>query len=111
MFEVPEVTEQCVYYVRRWPLADHDRALLQQSALQQQVILILTENALTHLWQTPDDLLQFPYTCYAIQTEIQALRATEDDLTELPFPAFVMQLNDASWVELTLQSQLVTHFA
>lgn len=111
MFDAPAVTEQCVYYVRSWPLATHDHALLQESAAQQQVILILTEAALVQLWQHPDDLLQFPYTCYAIQTEIQALRESVAALHELPFPAFIMQLNDASWVELTLQSQLVTYFA
>ncbi|MFC0444865.1 hypothetical protein ACFOD1_10480 [Pseudidiomarina halophila] len=111
MFDAPAVTEQTVFYVRSWPLAKHDSALLQESALQQQVILILTETALVQLWQQPDELAQFPYTCYAIQTEIQALRDTVAELNELPFPAFIMQLNDASWVELTLQSQLVTYFA
>ncbi len=105
------VTEQTVFYVRQWPLAAHDKALLQQATQTSQVILLLTEAALQKLWLEPDALLEFPYTCYALQSEIEHLREHLDSYTDAPFPAFVMQLNDASWVELTLQSQLVTHFA
>lgn len=105
--------EQSVFYVRRWPLAKHDQALLEEASLadNQQVMLILTEDALTSLWQHPDELLAFPYTCYAVQAEIELVRAENSTLADAPFPAFIMQLNDASWVELTLQSQLVTYFA
>ncbi|MDN7137870.1 hypothetical protein J6J34_06585 [Pseudidiomarina sp. 1ASP75-14] len=104
--------EQSVFYLRQWPLAEHDRALLQQSCTDdRQILLIVTEQALETLWQNPDELLDFPHTCYAVHTEIELLRADNSTLADLPFPAFIMQLNDASWVELTLQSQLVTYFA
>lgn len=100
----PTAATRAVYYVRSWPLPDSDQACLVNSALTQDLTTIFTEQALEKLLQEPDILNNFPYPAYVLQTEL-ALHSEQAE----QLPAFVLQLNDASWVTMTLDAQPVSY--
>ncbi|MBY6063040.1 hypothetical protein CWI80_00575 [Pseudidiomarina sediminum] len=87
--------------LRNWPLSHADQALLAATASQQEVVLIVSEHALSAMLANPDTFAELDYPCYVLQTEL-ALH------TSASLPAYVMQLSDSSWVELTLASGPVT---
>lgn len=94
---------RALFTLRRWPLSATDQALLMATAQQQEVVLIVSEQALEALLDTPDAFSALPYPCYVLQTE---LALTADNSANLP--PYIMQLNDSSWVELTLACGPVT---
>ncbi|WP_258806826.1 hypothetical protein [Pseudidiomarina sp. CB1] len=95
---------RALYYIRSWPLSDADQACLVSTAQDQDLTAIFTEQALRQLLLTPDLLDAFPYPAYVLQTELEL---HGDSAAALP--PFVMQLNDASWVTMTLDAQPVSY--
>lgn len=95
---------RAVYYIRSWPLSEADKACLVATAAQQDLTAIFTEQALDALLATPELLDDFPYPAYVLQTELNL-----DAQRAAALPPFVMQLNDASWVAMTLDAQPVSH--
>ncbi|RUO60268.1 hypothetical protein [Pseudidiomarina insulisalsae] len=96
--------ERALFYLRDWPLNERDKELLASAAGQQDVTVILTEAALEKVLRQPDVLASFSYPAYVLVTELKLYGEAVEEL-----PAYVMQLNDASWVELTLESQPVLY--
>ncbi|RUO50794.1 hypothetical protein CWE21_01465 [Pseudidiomarina aquimaris] len=94
---------RALYYVRSWPLQASDQACLVSSAQTHDLTTIFTEEALAKLLEEPRLLDDFPYPAYVLQTEL-ALHGEQAE----QLPAFVLQLNDASWVTMTLDAQPVT---
>ncbi|WP_258240367.1 hypothetical protein [Pseudidiomarina homiensis] len=95
---------RALYYIRSWPLSDADQALLVSTAQGQDLTAIFTEQALEQLLVTPELLDEFPYPAYVLQTELELHGDNAEAL-----PPFVMQLNDASWVAMTLDAQPVSY--
>lgn len=94
---------RALYYVRSWPLSDADQACLVSTAQGQDLTAIFTEQALAQLLANPALLDEFPYPAYVLQTELALHGEQAQEL-----PPFVLQLNDASWVNMTLDAQPVS---
>lgn len=94
---------RALYYVRSWPLSDADQACLVSAAQDQDLTAIFTEQALAELLANPELLDEFPYPAYVLQTELALYGEQAQAL-----PPFVLQLNDASWVTMTLDAQPVS---
>jgi hypothetical protein len=95
---------RALYYVRSWPLSEADQACLVSTAQGQDLTAIFTEQALTQLLAEPELLDDFPYPAYVLQTELALHGEQAQEL-----PPFVLQLNDASWVTMTLDAQPVSY--
>ena len=94
------ITQQgASYLVRRWPSSDW-----QQAWLQADTTLIFSEQALLDLIHHPELVESLDLCPYVLHSELQVLSA---DLRE-QLPASVIQIGDARWVELTLESNTYT---
>lgn len=90
--------------LRRWPLPAQQQKLLTSWLAQPNTVLLLTEQALAQWLAMPALFDKVSVPVYALQAEISDLTNNHPDQA---VPAFVLQLSDSAWLDLTLQSQPV----
>ena len=97
MTDLPQttLTQGATILVRNWPTNEW-----QQLWLQPNTTLIFSEQALLDLIRFPEQIESLPLCPYVLHSELQNLA---DELRD-QLPASVIQLGDARWVELTLES-------
>lgn len=85
-----------LHMLRQWPQADWINQWLDEDS-----VVIISEQALHAVMQQPELLQQLPTgCCNCLRSEVLLLSESERDRV----PAHVLQLADSAWVELTLQS-------
>lgn len=70
--------------------------------LQEDCCVLVTGAALRAICDDPDQLEPLPGRCYALQTEVNLAQQHGQPLT---VPPQLVLINDARWVELTLNCQ------
>ena len=93
-------TSTALVCLRSWPLPAQQQRLLEAYLRQPDAVLLFTEDALTYWLSNPAlfDTIHAP--SYALQGEVSELASDK-------IPAFILQLSDTAWLELTLKSQPV----
>lgn len=85
-----------LHMLRQWPQADWINQWLDEDS-----VVIISEQALRAVMQQPELLQQLPTRCCnCLRSEVLLLSESERDRV----PAHVLQLADSAWLELTLQS-------
>ncbi|WP_411358398.1 hypothetical protein [Pseudidiomarina salilacus] len=90
--------------LRCWPLPAQQQKLLTSWLAQPNTVLLLTEQALAQWLATPVLFDTVSVPVYALQAEVSNLT---NDNPDQAVPAFLLQLSDSAWLDLTLQSQPV----
>lgn len=90
--------------LRSWPLPAQQDKLLVSWLAQPNTVILLTEQALGQWLATPELFDTVAVPTYALQVEVSGIAK---DTPAASIPAFLLQLSDTAWLDLTLQSQPV----